>query len=703
MTNAILRGKSYAGNPHVRFDEGKVASEKSRRGSLLYRSNLKKHFSFVALAALGAFSASAMDFVSDLKRDFPLGVYWGWESVTFNAEVAGLSRTNYVDKLLGVIAQHNCDTVWIVNGPSNPGGQTFLSLCEKHGIRALLNSAHLDFFYHGWNGDGARLQEAARKSVERYGASPSLLAYVLKDEPLLCSVQQIDGIYDIMKREDPHKRDSVVVAMTPHAQTYIEDSSLPVVCMDIYHFGGDYSGNIPNPSRTSQRQYRLTLRGFVQSALQSGKNAWVMPMAFGDTWGPHYWDAKGRHWAEPGAYRHWRMPTIAETRWQAWEAVRAGAKGIVYYYIEDAGRYRVDKIKEGGSQHARYQKGIAQVEAMKAKSPNKRQFLSERLEIEKESALCDPGAKPTPQFDALGVCFGRIRPHRARLLASRPSSVPAFYSSDPDCVTGTLSDPSSTELTGVLVNDDVTRARTFTVCVPSSTASVRDLNGGTLALSGAKDGLRTFSVTLKPGDGMLLAATFEKGFAGLPVLHEDFRRINWKGNVAKENRKIEPYGAFHGCALRALSRTGDFDKPVFTVSNLTNPKTPVNTFTMNANARRRDGYLWLSAEGNLRNCEIRAVLDGKAAALQTDVYHLEAGKDAGGAAASAAPTKTVWRSDGKVDGAPTCAIPGRGVTGRGMLMPISLPVGTTGLEFYLGDDKSFLTDVRIWFTPKEGK
>ena len=37
MTNAILRGKPDAGNPHVRFDEGEVASAKPRRGSLLYR------------------------------------------------------------------------------------------------------------------------------------------------------------------------------------------------------------------------------------------------------------------------------------------------------------------------------------------------------------------------------------------------------------------------------------------------------------------------------------------------------------------------------------------------------------------------------------------------------------------------------------------------------------------------------------------
>ena len=41
MTNAILRGKPDAGNPHVRFDEGEVASAKPRRGSLLYKRMLR--------------------------------------------------------------------------------------------------------------------------------------------------------------------------------------------------------------------------------------------------------------------------------------------------------------------------------------------------------------------------------------------------------------------------------------------------------------------------------------------------------------------------------------------------------------------------------------------------------------------------------------------------------------------------------------
>ena len=54
MTNAILRGKPDAGNPHVRFDEGEVASAKPRRGSLLYRG-------LIGWLALGsAMSASAL-------------------------------------------------------------------------------------------------------------------------------------------------------------------------------------------------------------------------------------------------------------------------------------------------------------------------------------------------------------------------------------------------------------------------------------------------------------------------------------------------------------------------------------------------------------------------------------------------------------------------------------------------------------------
>jgi len=62
MTNATLRGKPDAGNPHVRFDEGEVASAKPRRGSLLYKT-LKVQFVIAAAlfagVAIGYFAKSS--------------------------------------------------------------------------------------------------------------------------------------------------------------------------------------------------------------------------------------------------------------------------------------------------------------------------------------------------------------------------------------------------------------------------------------------------------------------------------------------------------------------------------------------------------------------------------------------------------------------------------------------------------------------
>ena len=67
-TRKALNGKPYAGNPHVRFDEGEVASAATpRRGSLLYR--MRKLMKFVMVCAATApspsWAATAPDFVTN--------------------------------------------------------------------------------------------------------------------------------------------------------------------------------------------------------------------------------------------------------------------------------------------------------------------------------------------------------------------------------------------------------------------------------------------------------------------------------------------------------------------------------------------------------------------------------------------------------------------------------------------------------------
>ena len=67
MTNAILRGKPDAGNPHVRFDEGEVASAKPRRGSLLYKKLMAIVMSALSAAVTGSLFAAASN-VAELRE-----------------------------------------------------------------------------------------------------------------------------------------------------------------------------------------------------------------------------------------------------------------------------------------------------------------------------------------------------------------------------------------------------------------------------------------------------------------------------------------------------------------------------------------------------------------------------------------------------------------------------------------------------------
>ena len=67
MTNAALRGKPDAGNPHVRFDEGEDASAATpRRGSLLYKL-CKVHLSAVTAGMLCLLCLASPAYAASLK------------------------------------------------------------------------------------------------------------------------------------------------------------------------------------------------------------------------------------------------------------------------------------------------------------------------------------------------------------------------------------------------------------------------------------------------------------------------------------------------------------------------------------------------------------------------------------------------------------------------------------------------------------
>ena len=98
MTDAALRGKPDAGNPHVRFDEGEVAPAATpRRGSLLY----KKLMIIAAIVCAAAANAATVNWNtgSAIKPDGSTSAGNG----TLNIYVWTVSESTYNNTALGAI------------------------------------------------------------------------------------------------------------------------------------------------------------------------------------------------------------------------------------------------------------------------------------------------------------------------------------------------------------------------------------------------------------------------------------------------------------------------------------------------------------------------------------------------------------------------------------------------------------------------
>ena len=98
-TGKALNGKPYAGNPHVRFDEGEVASAATpRRGSLLYKKQTWK--AAVSAAAIAAGAAIPMAAMADnpsilLNGSFESFVAGTNDAFTNTQLHAGMSNSRY--------------------------------------------------------------------------------------------------------------------------------------------------------------------------------------------------------------------------------------------------------------------------------------------------------------------------------------------------------------------------------------------------------------------------------------------------------------------------------------------------------------------------------------------------------------------------------------------------------------------------------
>ena len=615
-----------------------------------------------------------------IKEEFPLGGYWSWNYAPFNTAAAGTNLQGYAERMLTALRDNNYDTIWFVHGPDKDSVDWFMPMMERYGIKGVVMSDFSNFYYNDDLRKGPdNVFKVAETCAKRFSKYSSLLAYTPRDEPGSWNAQHTDYFCEVLRKFDPNH--GMVAVMQPtFYQAYVDDTRLEAICTDIYHFGGEGSRWIPSPRATSLKTFRRTVHNAVTAAARVGKNAWIMPQAFGNTWGPHYWDEQGRHWALPGAYFHWRMPTPEECRWQVWEAVRGGAKGVVFYLLNEGGGglLKESDMKPGNMY---YDMSMALVRNQRLVELFGSNVLNQvKREIEPDASLLGVGCKETPQFKVIGETFGKLRPHKKLLLKSRRALFPVFFPTDDFVCAQTFACEGDAARLGIIVSDDIENARTVKVRVARNVSRVIDLNGGELKLTPVKGTpYKVFEVALEPGGGALLAASFEGGHPGIPMMHEDFSRHNTKGAVdtdVAEQSRYNTFGIAADWQLR-LKDGADATKPVFTVQNLTNPKRAMNTIFMNVNRKERTGTIFLDMVADTGHASVTVLMDADAVGRSDDTFFTN--QDAKGAK-SADGDKTVRRIIWK----------------SGDPLPVTVPVGATGLEFRLGKNDS-LREVFLWY------
>ena len=274
------------------------------------------------------------------EKLFPLGVYWPHSYANGFASFAGMDEWAYADRILGSLKTNHCNFVWVTSIEDKPA----VRLCElahKHGIRVgLMPEAVMHPMQTRQAATPRAAAVAAAHTVGTFGQVDGIWGYVLDDEPPIAALPYLAAVETELRRLDPDRLVTCVYRRT-EAVPGIRHHDFGIVTYNNYPFGHARDPNLPNTPRASRDFFRRVTASLGRQCEIRGITFFAMPGAFQDIWGHWYWSEEMTVVAEKGAYLHWRMPTEGETRWQVWESVAGGAKGVVFFslwYCENLNR-----------------------------------------------------------------------------------------------------------------------------------------------------------------------------------------------------------------------------------------------------------------------------------------------------------------------------------------------------------------------------
>lgn len=192
------------------------------------------------------------------------------------------------------------------NGVDGPElNRQVLDLCEKAGLRAMV----LDSRVHGGKPEGV---EAV---VKDYADHPALYGYLVKDEPNTSEFPALGRVVEAFAKQDPKHLAYINLLPTyanqqqlgastyeQYVRQYLETVKPDVLCYDHY----------PLLTQGLRPDFYTNLDTIRKEALRANVPFWAFVQAEGIE----------------GAYR---SPSPTEMRWQAFQSLAYGARGILYF------------------------------------------------------------------------------------------------------------------------------------------------------------------------------------------------------------------------------------------------------------------------------------------------------------------------------------------------------------------------------------
>ncbi len=404
---------------------------------------------------LGGVLLTAAQIPADRPPDFvPSGAYLSWERTAANAAAHGIDQWEDVTRRLDVLEMNNINLLWV----TNMSVADLPRLIEECGLRDMMLlpnmgaiEAKVDW---RWSEGSTYYDQMVPSILKAAGDSPTLVGWVLSDEPLEEHFPRIEALRRAFREIDPD-RFCTIVTMWPQTPLVPKATDLPVVCVDLYPFFAPRSPNGPHTDAASQRFFRRNAEAMITAIGDSNVAPWIMGMAFCEIWGPRTYDENGHLIALPGAYCHWRSPTPAEMRWQVWETLRVAARGFICYTVApEAPREETALLPP------------ADVEW-------KNVLVREPVDMG-PNALTNPDCSETPQLAELGRVYASIEPYTGLILRWQMTDIDLIAAAPPGQVQAFL-DPDSDDIYAIVLNDNLQQDAEILVHFGTGVTTVRDM------------------------------------------------------------------------------------------------------------------------------------------------------------------------------------------------------------------------------------